>query len=192
MQHLGERIRVLRTERNMTQQQVAEAVGVSTQAVSKWERGLGCPDVSLLGDLCDALGTNIDTLLRGEIMKNRLSAGNMKRIRFYRCPVCGNVMTGTAMAQAACCGRALSPLEPKEADDAHRAEVSEVDGELYITVAHPMEKEHSLAFAAMTTFERATLLPLFPEQDPAFRMPRVRQGTLYLVCARDGLFVQQI
>ena len=47
----GALIRKLRNENGMTQRMLAGKLGVSEQAVSKWERGLGCPDVSLLRDL---------------------------------------------------------------------------------------------------------------------------------------------
>ena len=48
---LGSLIRVLRREAGMTQRDLAETLGVTDKAVSKWERGLGCPDVSFLPQL---------------------------------------------------------------------------------------------------------------------------------------------
>ena len=52
----GELIRALRMELGMTQQQLAQRLHVGDKAVSKWERGAGCPDVSLLPSLAEALG----------------------------------------------------------------------------------------------------------------------------------------
>ena len=63
---LSERIAELRRARNLTQEQLGQLVGVSAQAVSKWEKG-GAPDVELLPALADRLGVSIDALFgRGE------------------------------------------------------------------------------------------------------------------------------
>jgi transcriptional regulator with XRE-family HTH domain len=58
-------IRRLRTENHMTQKQLAEKIFVTDKAVSKWERGNGSPDVSLLPLLADALGVTADDILNG-------------------------------------------------------------------------------------------------------------------------------
>ena len=60
---MGEIISALRKERNMTQRELAEKMNVTDKAVSKWERGLSCPDVSSLPDLAEALGVPVETLL---------------------------------------------------------------------------------------------------------------------------------
>lgn len=65
IQQLGSRIACMRRECGLTQMQIADHIGVTPQAVSKWERGLACPDLVCLDDLADLLHTNIDTLLRG-------------------------------------------------------------------------------------------------------------------------------
>lgn len=61
---VGATIALLRNNKNMTQSDLGERIGVSFQAVSKWERGETLPDVSVLPDLADALETTIDYLLR--------------------------------------------------------------------------------------------------------------------------------
>ncbi len=60
---LGKRIAMLRKEKGLTQEQLAEKVGVSAQAVSKWENDLSCPDITLLPLLSDILGVTVDELL---------------------------------------------------------------------------------------------------------------------------------
>ncbi|MBO4880007.1 MAG: helix-turn-helix transcriptional regulator, partial [Clostridia bacterium] len=60
---LGKRIAALRKEKGMTQEQLAEKVGVSAQAVSKWENDASCPDITLLPLLSDILGASVDELL---------------------------------------------------------------------------------------------------------------------------------
>lgn len=63
---IGKFIAKLRKEKNMTQEQLAEKMGVSINAVSKWERGLSFPDVSLYKKLCKELDISIEELINGE------------------------------------------------------------------------------------------------------------------------------
>ena len=62
----GKFIAKCRKDKNMTQEQLAEKMGVSINAVSKWERGLSFPDVSLYKKLCKELEINIEELINGE------------------------------------------------------------------------------------------------------------------------------
>ena len=61
--HLGERIQALRKARGLTQEQLAQAMGVTVGAVSKWEKGSCCPDMQLLPELAEFFGTSVDVLL---------------------------------------------------------------------------------------------------------------------------------
>lgn len=63
---MGQFIARLRRERNMTQKDLAAQLGVTDKAVSKWERCLSCPDVTLLLPLADVLGISVSELLSGE------------------------------------------------------------------------------------------------------------------------------
>ncbi len=65
MASLGSRIGEYRRSRGHTQEQLAQEMGVSSQAVSKWENDISCPDISLLPQLSDFLGISIDMLIRG-------------------------------------------------------------------------------------------------------------------------------
>ena len=60
---IGKKIKQARIDRNMTQMNLADVMGVSYQAVSNWERGNSMPDISKLGDLCAALQITVDELL---------------------------------------------------------------------------------------------------------------------------------
>ena len=62
----GENIKRLRREAGMSQEELAEKIGVTSQAVSKWECALSLPDISLILPLADLLGVSTDELLRGE------------------------------------------------------------------------------------------------------------------------------
>ena len=98
----GELIYRLRKEKGMTQLQLAEKLHVSDKAVSKWERGLGCPDVSLLSDLSETLGVNVERLLDGNMDINQEDAGNMNKIKFYVCEDCKSVFTATGAGEISC------------------------------------------------------------------------------------------
>ena len=60
---LGKKIVKLRTERNITQEELAERVGVTRQAISKWERGDGLPDLYNIQSLAKVFGISIDELI---------------------------------------------------------------------------------------------------------------------------------
>ena len=64
---VGKAIRTLRRIEGYTQHQLALSMGVTDQAVSKWERGLSIPDVSIVTKLSDLLNIDVDTLLEGNI-----------------------------------------------------------------------------------------------------------------------------
>lgn len=64
--YIGDRIANLRKEKGMTQEQLAQELGISAPAVSKWETDASYPDITLLCPLARALGTNVDTLLEYE------------------------------------------------------------------------------------------------------------------------------
>ena len=61
----GDRISFLRKLKELTQAQLAEKLGISAQAVSKWESGLSCPDIMMLVPLADIFGVSTDVLLAG-------------------------------------------------------------------------------------------------------------------------------
>lgn len=67
--NLGRKISECRQNKGMTQEELAGRIGVTPQALSKWERGQSLPDVSLLADLCQMLGCSADELLGTSVMK---------------------------------------------------------------------------------------------------------------------------
>lgn len=186
---MGTLIAKLRKERNMTQREVADYLCVSPQAVSKWERGNGCPDVSFLPMLSELFGVALERLLAGELNPAETDGGNMKRIKFFVCPDCGNILTVTGSGELHCCGRKLEALKAKKADEEHQAAVREIEEDWYVTFSHPMKKDHYFHFAAYVTMDRVLLVRLYPEQGSEFRIPQIRGGgKMYLFCSKDGLF----
>lgn len=62
-EHIGVLIARLRKEKGMTQQELAEQLGITDKAVSKWERNLSCPDIAILPQVAEILGVTVDDLL---------------------------------------------------------------------------------------------------------------------------------
>lgn len=67
---IGKFISISRKNKNLTQEQLAEKLGVSINAVSKWERGLNLPDVSLMKELCKILDITLNELFEGKKLTN--------------------------------------------------------------------------------------------------------------------------
>ena len=187
---IGALIRAVRREKGMTQRELGEVLHVSDRAVSKWERDRGCPDISLLPSLSNVLGVDLERMLSGDLEPDREKGDSMKRIEFYVCPVCGNVIAAAKKASIACCGRKLAALTPQKAEGVHTLAVEEVEDEWLLTTEHPMEKGHSIAFVAWATGERLILTRTYPEWDLQVRIPRRGHGKLLHYCTEHGLFYQ--
>jgi len=190
-QKTGALIRKCRTKKKMTQKQLADVLHVSDKAVSKWECGLGYPDVSLMDALSTALDVDMISLMRGSLNIRKENGGNMRRICFYVCPVCGNIVTATAGAEITCCSMRLEAMKVQPMDEAHRPVIEDMDGEWYIRIAHPMEKEHYIRFVACVRYDRVTLVSLYPEQGAELRLPALPRCSLYIACSGEGLYRMQ-
>ena len=188
---IGRLIYELRKEKNMTQKQLADAMNISDKTISKWERGLGCPDVSILHELADVFNVNVEKILIGDLNPNDIDGGNMKRVKFYVCPNCGNIITSTGDAETSCCGRKLTVLVEKPSDDKHFLNVETVENDFYITFSHDMTKDHYINFVAYVACDRVLVVRLYPEQGGEVRFPKLYGGTLYFCCNKHGLWVNQ-
>ena len=189
---IGKLIYTLRKEKGLTQLQLAEAMHISDKTVSKWERGLGCPDISLLCELSKILNVDLSELLRGQLTSNDILGGSMKRIKFYVCPNCGNILTALSDTAISCCGKKLLPLELKKADAADRLSVEIIENEFFISANHEMTKEHYISFVALITDDALILRKQYPEWDLQARIPFFAHGQLVWYCTRHGLFYQSI
>ena len=189
---IGKLIYGLRKERNMTQLQLAEILHISDKTVSKWERGQGCPDISLLVDLSRVLGVDMEKLLSGRLEANEERGGNMKKLNFYVCPECGNVITAMTETGISCCGKKLQPLEAVKAPDEERLLVENIENDYYISSDHPMLKEHYISFVALLTGDTLTLKKQYPEWDLQVRIPGRTHGKLIWYCTEHGLFYQLV
>lgn len=188
----GRLIRSLRTGRGMTQAELAQLVDVSDKAVSKWERGCGAPDLSLFPPLSQALGVDVEALFRGEMEENEVSRGNMKKLKFYVCPDCGNLVFSTEEADISCCGRKLTAALPKKAAGDEMLSVYADGGEWCISSAHEMRREHYISFVAFLTGDTLIVKKLYPEWGLETTLPFFSHGPLLWYCTKHGLFSQQI
>lgn len=76
---IGSRICRYRKEKGLTQEELAAQLGVSSQAVSKWENDASCPDISLLPQLCRILGITSDELLTGRTNEVKLVPADQRK-----------------------------------------------------------------------------------------------------------------
>ncbi len=184
----GAAIKQLREKRKLTQSELADKIGVSSKTISKWETAKGLPDISLLQPLAEALGISLIELMNGEQITNRNVSANMLRSKFYVCPMCGNIIHSMGDSLMSCCGITLPALGAEEGDEAHTVTVESVENEHFITVHHPMTKQHYISFVAYVTTDRMQLVKLYPEGNAETRLQLYGAGRLYWYCNRHGLF----
>lgn len=188
----GETIRRLREAAGLTQKQLAQKLLISDKTVSKWETARGLPDISLLAPLAGALSVSVAELLSGKCIQNRNRSGNLMRSRFYVCPVCGNIIHAMGEGSFSCCGVSLPPLEAEPEDDEHRLRIESVENEHFLSLDHPMTKEHTLSFIAWVTGDRVQLVKWYPEGNAETRIQLRGHGILYVYCNRHGLFSRRV
>lgn len=181
-------IKRLRAERGLTQRALAESLGVTDKAVSKWESGRGLPDISLVEPLAQRLGISVAELLAGDIRANANRAGNMLKGVFYVCPICGNVVHALGEGSFSCCGSTMFPQEAEEPDADHAFSIERIEDDWYVTLDHPMTKDHYISFVAYATMDGICFKKLYPEQSVQPRFHITGRGRIFLYCNQHGLF----
>lgn len=188
----GQIIKNARIKKGMTQKQLAEAIAVTDKAVCKWETGHGCPDITLLSQLSKVLEIDIQSILRGEFVRNKSIAGNMNRIKFYRCPTCGNLITSVKEIEISCCGNKLPFAEAHQSDDARYIPIiKEFDGQYSVSFNHPMTKDDYIAHIITVQYDKILVVNLFAEQEAVVTLPQVSGLHMFLITSRDGLITVQ-
>lgn len=188
----GTTIRKLREARGITQLQLAEEIGVSSKAVSKWETAKGLPDISLIEPLSSALGVSVMELMSGETVINKNASSNILFSKFYVCPLCGNIIHTTGETLISCCGITLPPLEAEEYDEAHFVSIELVEDEKFITVHHEMTKKHYISFLAYVTTDKVQFVKFYPEGNAETRLQLRGRGYLYIYCNKHGLMKKKV
>ena len=196
----GATIKRLRENKGMTQDQLAQKIFVSNKTVSKWENGHGLPDISLMEPLAKALNISVIELFSGNQVQNKNRAFNMKKVQFYTCPVCGNVIQATGEAVISCCGITLPPLEVEEAEAngntvgeakaavTHQLQIETVEDEYYVTIDHHMAKDHYISFIAAVYDNGIDFVKLYPESPAEARFKIGRAKFVLAYCNHHGLF----
>ena len=188
----GPVIRRLREARGLTQAELADKLGVSAKAVSKWETARGLPDISLLQPLAGALGVSVIELMSGAPIVNRNVSCNLMRSKLYVCPICGNVIHCAGDTVISCCGVTLPACEAEEMDGQHTVSLEQVEDEAFLHMDHPMTKSHYISFVAFETADRLQLVKLYPEGNAETRLQLRGHGLLYMYCNQHGLMKKKI
>ena len=184
----GAMIKRLREERRISQNKLAEALGVSDKAVSRWETGRGFPDITLIEPLAAALGVSVIELFSGDDVVNTNKVSKMLRMKLYVCPVCGNVIQAAGEAVVSCCGITLPPLEAEPADAGHPVRIERVEDEYYISIDHVMVKTHYISFITAVRDDGYETRKLYPEGNAEARFKISGIRFFYCYCNRHGLF----
>jgi transcriptional regulator with XRE-family HTH domain len=188
----GRIIKELREKDHLTQAELAEKIGVSDKAISKWETGKGLPDITLVEPLAKALKVSAIELMNGEYVVNNNKVCNMLKSKFLVCPICGNVIHTIGENINTCCGINLPILEAESENEKHFINVEIIENEYYISINHEMTKEHYISFIAYVTNDRCEVVKLYPEQNAEARFFNRGSGVLYIYCNKDGLIKKEI
>ena len=189
-QKIGLMIRKLRTDKHLTQAELAELLHVSNKTVSKWECGSGCPEVSMFPALSKVLDVDFAALFSGETAEKPTDSGNLRKLQFYICPNCGNLITSTSDAAVSCCGKVLLPQRLQRAGEEIKVQL--IDREYQISSDHEMSREHYITFLALRSSEQILLRKLYPEWDLELHMPYIPGAMLIWHCNQHGLFYQPL
>ena len=165
---------------------------MSDKTISKWETEKGLPDISIVEELAKALHVSLTELFTGDLKTNENVSGNIKRIQFYVCPICGNIITAVGEGNFSCCGITLLKQEAETAEEEHSLFVETVDNEFSIVMKHSMSKGHYVSFIAYVTSGSVEIVKIYPEQDISVRFRKKGHGFLYGYCNRHGLFKKYI
>lgn len=184
----GKTIKELREKKKFTQRQLADSLQISDKTISKWETDRGLPDIGLISNLAEALGVSIAELLMGEVAENSNQSANMKKVQFYVCPVCGNVIQAIGRGSYSCCGIMLPVVEIEEEHEDHQIQVEVIDNEYYVHMEHPMTKDHYISFISYVTSNHSEMIKLYPEQNVECRFAIRGHGFFYVFCNKHGLF----
>lgn len=190
----GNIIKKYREEARLTQTELAQVLGVSDKAVSKWETGRSYPDITLIEPLAKALGLSAIELLSGESVTNRNRSYKMTKTCFYVCPICGNVIMAAGEAVVSCCGIVLPVLEAETIDEEspYQMIITRVEDEYYVTIDHPMKKENFISFMAGVSSNRVEIVKLYPEGNAEARFKTRLTKDIYFFCNKHGLFVKHM
>lgn len=183
----GQIIKKRRIELGFTQKELSKLLFVEPKTISKWETGKGYPDLSNLPRLSEVLGLETSMLLKGELVKKERDSGNLRRMSFYLCPDCNNILWSTSSSSIFCCGNRLNPL--KACNRELGVKISIVDNSYFLEIESPMTKNDHILFISFERDDTLFLKRLYPESSAETYIPRLMRGTLYIGKSSGELFV---
>ena len=184
----GAVIKELREKYHFTQAELAEKLNVSDKTVSKWETAKGYPDISLLEPIAKVFGISVTELISGNAISNVNISANVMRLKFYVCPVCGNIIHSMGEAVIQCHGIILKPCQAEETDENHMVFIERVEDEYYIRIEHDMTKQHYISFIAGLASDKVQMVKLYPEGNAEARLKINGVRKILFYCNKDGLF----
>lgn len=186
----GKTIKELREKNKLTQNELANLLGVTDKTISKWETGKGYPDIEMLEPLSQVFHVSIIELLNGNLITNSNVSSNLLKSKFYVCPVCGNVITSIGESLVMCHGITLPPCVVEEDDGT--INIENIENEYYVTINHLMNKKNYVSFIAAVGSEGIQIKKLYPESNPEayFRIAGVRY--IYYYSNIEGLFYKKL
>lgn len=184
----GKLIHDIRVKKGMTQKELAATINVTDKAICKWEKGHGCPDITLLSQLSKVLEIDIQSILQGRLIKNRNVGSNMNYLKFYRCPTCGNLVTSIKDIEISCCGNILNPVSSKiSKEEKYRPIIREFDGQYSVSFNHPMTKDDYISNVIIVQYNQIMSINLFAEQEAIVTLPQVAGIHMYVISSKGEL-----
>ena len=116
----------------------------------------------------------------------------MKKIKFYVCPCCGNLLTSTSEASISCCGKKLTELEPQKVNEEEKISLEKIENEYFVAMDHEMTKTHYITFVAFLTGDSVIIRKQYPGWNVQTRIPCIGHGMLLWHCNTHGLFYQLV
>ncbi len=185
-------IRDKRTENKMTQRMLADILGVSDKAVSKWERNICMPDILTMQRLCDLFMLDLHTILSSREKSSVIKGINMKNTKFYICKKCLNIITSFNSVRVSCCDTVLEEFTPVKATEENRLTITEIDGQRHISSDHPMTKENYISFIAYLKGGEMQIFKQYPQWEINLYLPKHGHGRLLWYASDTGLLYTDI
>lgn len=184
----GSLIRSLRIKKGLTQKELAHMICVTDKAVCKWEKGRGCPNITLISQLSKVLEVDIQSILQGYLDKNKKIGENMNHLKFYKCPTCGNLVTSIKSVELSCCGNKLSPVSAQtRSDPEYQPVIQEFDGQYSIKFNHPMTKSDYISQVIVVRYDQIMTVNLYAESEAIITIPQVRGIRLFIITNKSEL-----
>ena len=184
----GSLIRSLRIKKGLTQKELAHMICVTDKAVCKWEKGRGCPNITLISQLSKVLEVDIQSILQGYLDKNKKIGENMNHLKFYKCPTCGNLVTSIKSVELSCCGNKLSPVSAQtRSEPEYQPVMQEFDGQYSIKFNHPMTKSDYISQVIVVRYDQIMTVNLYAESEAIITIPQVRGIRLFVITNKSEL-----